>query len=195
MAREPRGVYVNCGACATPRERIGCASTCRANRARARMPRRARAGAREHMTVTSRSVAHCKRCARNLRAVAARAQRCNRERTAAPDGARRQAHAQHWRDRSRAMRIYDNAPRIVTKSAAHRRAARELPVATRGTSGDTSEPVAATRAGGASRTSRAQAVSRQRARAQPRDGHINTRAAPQMARARRAPLSRAAAMM
>ena len=113
------------------------------------------------------------RCARS--AVIASVRRCPMRRAA--------KHTHNTDTSARTQCTNTTAPRALPQSARPTAAPRGLPLATWGASGSTSEPVAATPARGASRTSCAQAVPRQLTRARAHDGHINTRATRQMARA------------
>ena len=136
-------------------------------------------------------MAHRKCCARSLRAVVARAQRCNYERTAAPDATRRQVHAHDTGTNARTQITNTRLPLTVTKRPPHRRAARTSTCILRGERWH-----ARARSGrGASRTSCAQAAPRQRAHARARGGHINTRAARQITRVQRALLLRITTMV
>ena len=100
----------------------------------------------------------------------------------------------HWHERANANYKYAPPPSL-SQSARLTAAPRELPVASCGASDGTREPVAATPARGASRTSCAQAAPRQRAHARARGGHINTRAARQITRVQRALLLRITTMV
>ena len=89
LAREPHSAYVNCGAARGPRRASASATPPYAEQtSRAQPATRQRSRARAHDRHIS-IMARCKCCVRNLRAVVARAQRCNCERAAVPDAARR----------------------------------------------------------------------------------------------------------